>query len=86
MFGSFSLFSSYLGEVSRPRDRHYAFTLSEIFIVIGFSTSPIIAGVLFNVWPALPLIVAASLIAPIVLVLLRVSYQRQPEVEPAITG
>jgi MFS family permease len=86
MFGSFSLFSSHLGAVTRPKDRHYAFTLNEIFIVTGFSASPIIAGVLFNIWPALPLIVAASLIAPVVLVLLRAGYQRQPEVEPAITG
>jgi len=86
MFGSFSLFTSHLGAVTRPRDRHYAFTLSEIFIVTGFSASPIIAGMLFNIWPALPLIVGASLIAPVVLILLRVGYQRQPEVEPAITG
>lgn len=86
MFGSFSLFSSQLGAVTRPQDRHYAFTLSEIFIVTGFSTSPIIAGVLFNLWPPLPLIVAAGVIVPVILVLLRAGYQRSPEIEPAVMG
>jgi MFS family permease len=86
MFGSFSLFSSQLGAVTRPQDRHYAFTLSEIFIVTGFSTAPIIAGVLFNVWPPLPLIVAAGLIVPVILILLRADYQRSPEIESAVTA
>lgn len=86
MFGSFSLFSSHLGAVTRPKDRHYAFTLNEIFIVSGFSSAPIIAGVLFNLWPQLPLIVASALIVPVVLILLRASYQRSPEIEPAVSA
>ncbi len=77
MFGSISLFSAVLGEYTRPRDREHVFTLSEIAIVLGFSTAPLVAGLLYGVDPTLPLIVSACAGIPIIAVLLRMSTSRR---------
>lgn len=87
IFAAISLFSAVLASVASPRNREHIFTLSEIFIVGGFSFAPIVAGVLFDIWPALPLLISAIASAPIVLVLLRMSAGRraEPEIEPVTT-
>ena len=87
IFASITLFSAVLGSVATPRNREHVFTLSEIFIVGGFSFAPILAGVLFDLWPPLPLLISAIASAPLVLVLLRMSAHRraEPEPEPATT-
>lgn len=88
IFAAISLFSAVLGSVASPRNREHIFTLSEIFIVGGFSFAPIVAGILFDIWPALPLLISAIASVPIVLVLLRMSAHRraEPEVEPVTTA
>ncbi|MFW6074726.1 MAG: hypothetical protein ACOC9Y_03970, partial [Chloroflexota bacterium] len=83
VFASISLFSAVLGELSSVRNREHVFTLSEMFIVFGFSFAPIVAGVLFNIWPALPLLISAIGAIPVVLILLKVNaMQSAGELEP----
>lgn len=86
MFASIALFSAALGNMAAPRNREHIFTLSEIAIVTGFSTAPIVAGLLYEVTPSLPLIISAALGAPITLVLLRLRGERGPEPERGMAG
>lgn len=85
LFASIALFSSALGDVTPDRNHHHVFTLSEILIVAGFTLSPIVAGLLFNIWPALPLVVAVGLSLPLIGFLLRarLTALAEPEVLPA---
>lgn len=69
MFPSITLFSAALSEVTPSRSHHHVFTLSEILIVGGFTLAPIVAGLLYAVWPALPLVVAMGLSVPLCLFL-----------------
>jgi predicted MFS family arabinose efflux permease len=77
IFASISLFSAVLGELAPPRDRQHIFTLSELVIVAGFSSAPLLAGLLYGVEPSLPLIVSAVASLPVIAVLLRLSYVRR---------
>ncbi len=77
MFASISLFSAVLGEISPARDREHVFTVSELVIVTGFSSAPLIAGLLYGVEPSLPLIVSAIAGVPVIALLLRMSYARR---------
>lgn len=77
MFASISLFSAVLGELAPARDREHIFTVSELAIVGGFSTAPLVAGLLYSFDPSLPLIVSAISGVPIIAILLRLSYQRR---------
>lgn len=83
MFPAITLFSAALSEVTPDRNHHHIFTLSEILIVGGFTLAPIVAGLLFSVWPALPLVVAAGLAVPVVALLARTKLMplAQPEAE-----
>ncbi len=72
MFASFSLYSAALGDVTPARNQHHVFTLSELLIVVGFTLSPIVAGLLFNIWPALPLVVSVALAMPLAVYLVKV--------------
>lgn len=85
VFASISLFSAVLGEIASPRSREHVFTLSEIFIVSGLSFAPIVAGVLFDIWPGLPLLLSALIGIPLSLVLVRLSILRRSgeALEPA---
>jgi MFS family permease len=79
MFASISLFSAVLGELAPARDREHIFTMSELAIVGGFSTAPLVAGLLYGFDPALPLIVSAIAGIPVIAVLLRLSYVRRQD-------
>ena len=72
MFSSISLFSAALGDVTPDRNHHHVFTMSEILIVAGFTASPVLASLLYTVWPALPLVVSVCLSVPLALYLLKV--------------
>lgn len=72
MFASFSLFSAALGDVTPERNNHHVFTLSELLIVVGFTLSPIVAGLLFTLQPALPLVVSVALAIPLAVYLVKV--------------
>ncbi len=87
LFSSLSLFSAALGDVTPDRNHHHVFTMSEILIVAGFTLAPIIAGLLYDIWPALPLVVAVALSLPLIVYLLRaqLSPQAEPEALP-VTG
>lgn len=85
-FASISLFSAVLGEFTAARDREYVFTLSEIAIVIGMSVAPLVAGLLYDVEPSLPLIVSACAGVPVILLLLRMSRWRRQELAPAVVA
>jgi predicted MFS family arabinose efflux permease len=76
LFASISLFSAVLGELASKRDREHVFTLSEIVIVGGFSSAPLVAGLLYGFSPSLPLIVSAAAGAPAIVLLLRMSRAR----------
>lgn len=93
MFAAISLFSAVLGEIAPARDREHIFTVSELVIVAGFSTAPLVAGLLYGVEPSLPLIVSALAGVPVIAVLLRLSYARRHDdgapagpVEPIIAA
>lgn len=86
MFASIALFSAALGNMAAPRNREHIFTLSEIAIVVGFSTAPIVAGLLYEVTPSLPLVVSAALGAPIAVLLLRLRAERRSGPEPGIAS
>ncbi|MEZ4522629.1 MAG: MFS transporter [Thermomicrobiales bacterium] len=87
MFASISLFSAVLGELASPRDREHIFTLSELVIVAGFSTAPLVAGVLYGFEPSLPLIVSAVAGVPVIALLLRLSFaRRRDDGDPPSTG
>lgn len=77
MFASISLFSAVLGELASPRDREHIFTVSELVIVAGFSSAPLVAGLLYGIEPSLPLIVSAISGVPLVALMLRLSYRRR---------
>jgi len=77
MFASIALFSAVLSELAPARDREHIFTVSELVIVAGFSSAPLIAGLLYGVEPSLPLIVSAIAGVPLVALLLRLSYVRR---------
>ena len=77
LFASMSLFSAVLSEFAPARDREHVFTLSELAIVGGFSSAPLVAGILYGVDPSLPLIVSAISGIPAVAGLLHMSYQRR---------
>ena len=57
--------------------------LSNILIVAGFTLAPIIAGLLYNLWPALPLVVAVALSVPLIGFLLQAKLT--PQAEPGVT-
>ncbi len=91
MFASISLFSAVLGELAPARDREHIFTVSELVIVAGFSTAPLVAGLLYGFEPSLPLIVSAIAGIPAIAALLRLSHIRRHDdsdppgvVEPVI--
>lgn len=77
VFASISLFSAVLGEIASERNREHVFTLSEIFIVLGFSFAPIVAGMLFDIWPGLPLLISAVVGVPLSVILVRLSVLRR---------
>lgn len=84
LFASISLFSAVLGELASKRDREHVFTMSEIAIVGGFSSAPLVAGLLYGVSPSLPLIVSAAAGLPAIVLLLHMSRERrQVTPEPA---
>ncbi|CAN5297895.1 hypothetical protein BH23CHL1_BH23CHL1_26850 [soil metagenome] len=85
LFSSIALFSAALGDVTPDRNHHHIFTLSEILIVAGFTLAPIVAGLLFSIWPALPLVVAAGLSVPLIGYLLqaKLTPQVDSDVAPA---
>jgi len=85
-FASISLFSAVLGEFTAAKDREYVFTLSEVAIVIGMSIAPLIAGLLYDVEPSLPLIVSACAGAPVIMLLLRMSRYRRQELAGAVAA
>ncbi len=80
MFAAISLFSAILGEFASPRDREHVFTLSEIVIVAGFSSAPLIAGLLYGYEPSLPLIISACAGVPVLLLLLNMNRHRKQEI------
>jgi MFS family permease len=83
LFSSIALFSAALGDVTPDRNHHHIFTISEILIVAGFTLAPIVAGLLYNIWPALPLVVAASLSVPLIGYLLQANLTSQADTEVA---
>lgn len=83
LFSSIALFSAALGDVTPDRNHHHVFTLSEILIVAGFTLAPIVAGLLYSIWPALPLVVAAGLSVPLIAFLVRARLTPIAESAPA---
>ena len=86
IFASISLFSAVLGELSSARDREHVFTVSELVIVGGFSTAPLLAGVLYAVNPSLPLVVSAFASVPVIVLLYRFSRARRSDADPPSSG
>lgn len=66
-FAAWPLYAAALGEATPERLRPHVFAMSEILAGTGFVLAPVAAGPLFEVRPELPLILAATLIAPLVI-------------------
>jgi MFS family permease len=69
---SWSLVYAALGEVTPERLRSRSFALSEVLGGLGFAIAPFIAGALYEVDPALPLLAATAGTIPLLLVMLAV--------------
>lgn len=71
-FVSWGLIYAILGEVSPERLRSRSFALAEVLGGFGFGIAPFIAGALYEMDPALPLLIALAGVAPLMLGLLLV--------------
>ncbi|MEZ4571679.1 MAG: MFS transporter [Thermomicrobiales bacterium] len=67
---SWSLIYAALGEVTPSRLRSRAFSLLEVLGGSGFAIAPFLAGALYSVDPALPLLVAMAGIIPLAIAML----------------
>jgi MFS family permease len=67
---AWSLIYAALGEVTPERLRSRAFTLSEVLGGTGFAIAPFIAGALYEVDPALPLLAATTGAIPLLIAML----------------
>lgn len=82
VFAAISLVAAELGELTPARIREHTFTMSEMGITGGFALAPVVAGVLYGVFPSLPLIVAMIGSVPLALLMLRLNGQRQVYRQP----
>jgi MFS family permease len=62
---AWSLFSAAFGEIVDERHRQRAFALAEIMGGTGFALAPFVAGWLYEIKPAIPLIAGLLLIIPL---------------------
>lgn len=70
-FAAWPLFSAVLGEATLPPMRPHAYALGEMLAGTGFVGAPIVAGVLYEADPRLPLVVAVAMLVPLVATLAR---------------
>lgn len=80
-FAAWPLYSAALGEVTPERLRPHVFAMGEILAGTGFVLAPVAAGPLYEVRPELPLILAAVMIAPLV-VLIGIRANQSPPTPP----
>lgn len=68
-FAAWPLYSAALGEATPDRLRPHVFAMGEILAGTGFVLAPVAAGPLYEVRPELPLLLAAAMIAPLVVII-----------------
>lgn len=68
-FAAWPLYSAALGEATPDRLRPHVFAMGEILAGTGFVLAPVAAGPLYEIRPELPLLLAAAMIAPLVLII-----------------
>lgn len=71
VFSAWTLFSSAMGVVARPADRSRGFTMIELAGGTAFSLAPIVAGVIYEFGPSVPIIAGVVLSVVVIPVLLR---------------
>ena len=77
-FVAWSLFYALLAEVTPTWIRTRVYVVAEILGESGYSLAPFVAGVLFGILPALPLIVGVSASVPLIVALLWLSRYVSP--------
>lgn len=68
-FAAWPLYSAALGEATPDRLRPHVFAMGEILAGTGFVLAPVAAGPLYEIRPELPLLLAAAMIAPLVVII-----------------
>ncbi len=68
-FAAWPLYSAALGEATPDRLRPHVFAMGEILAGSGFVLAPVAAGPLYEIRPELPLLLAAAMIAPLVVII-----------------
>jgi hypothetical protein len=68
-FAAWPLYAASLGEATPERLRPHVFAMSEILAGSGFVLAPVAAGPLYVINPDLPLILAAVMIVPLVVII-----------------
>jgi MFS family permease len=84
-FVAWSLFYALLAEVTPSWLRTRVYVVAEILGESGYSLAPVVAGVMFGIFPALPLIAGLAAVVPLMIALLWLSRYVSPS-EPDPEG